>query len=325
MIELERVGKRYGDHVAVDDVSFDVKSGETLVLLGRSGSGKTTTLKMINRLVEPGTGTIRVFGRSVNELPKEELRRGIGYVIQAVGLFPHYTVEENIAVVPRLLGWERSRIESRVEELLALVGLPRSRFGRMRPRELSGGQQQRVGLARALASDPPLVLLDEPFGALDPVTRREMQAEFVRLSATLGKTMVLVTHDISEAIVVGHRICLLEAGRLEQIGSAQELLFEPRTDFVRAFFDPGRLTLELLASTLADMVPFLDSAAGQGAGPEPARVPLTARLLDVLERRDALDGRPLEVVDGTGASLHTVTPGALIEAFYAMRASKGPG
>ncbi|HEX3593775.1 MAG TPA: ATP-binding cassette domain-containing protein [Polyangiaceae bacterium] len=319
MIELERVSKRYGGHAVVNDVSFDVKRGETLVLLGRSGSGKTTTLKMINRLIEPSSGEIRVFGRPIDEPPKEELRRSIGYVIQAVGLFPHYTVEENVAVVPELLGWERPRIEARVAELLELIGLPKARFGGKRPSELSGGQQQRVGLARALASDPPVVLLDEPFGALDPVTRREMQAEFVRLSAKLGKTMVLVTHDVAEAITVGHRICLLEGGRLEQLGRAQELLFEPKTDFVRAFFDPGRLALELLATSLKDVVPHLSSSPRVGA--PSIRVPSVMRLLDVLERRDAVKDTVFEVTDD-GEAVAAVTAVALLEAFYAFRSAR---
>jgi osmoprotectant transport system ATP-binding protein len=262
VIALQGVVKRYGEHAVVDGVSFEVASGETLVLLGRSGCGKTTTLKMINRLVEPTAGSIRVFDRDITAEPKFELRRRIGYVIQAVGLFPHYSIEENIAIVPRLLGWSEAKIDARVEELLDLVGLPRSRYGRLRPAELSGGQQQRVGLARALAGDPPVVLLDEPFGALDPLTRREMQTEFVRLSAKVGKTMVLVTHDVAEAVTVGHRICLMEGGKVEQIGTPKELLFDPATDFVRSFFDPGRLTLELLATTLGDAVPHLARDAG---------------------------------------------------------------
>jgi osmoprotectant transport system ATP-binding protein len=323
MIVLDRVGKRYGAHAVVDSVSFEVARGETLVLLGRSGSGKTTALKMINRLVEPTSGVVRVFGEAVLEQPKEELRRKIGYVIQAVGLFPHYTVEENVAVVPKLLGWDGARIAARVEELLALVGLPQSRFGAARPSALSGGQQQRVGLARALAGDPPVVLLDEPFGALDPVTRREMQAEFVRLSAQLDKTMVLVTHDVAEAITIGHRICLLEAGKVEQIGTARELLFSPATDFVQAFFDPGRLNLELLASTLGDVLPHLTlDPVLEGSA---ARVPATSRILDVLERRDVAAGTPCHIVGDDGAVLGATRPPSILEAFYAFRSSGAAG
>lgn len=239
LIELERVEKRFGDSVAVTDTTFRIAAGETFVLLGRSGSGKTTTLKMINRLVEPTSGSIRVFGRDIREQRAEELRRRIGYVIQQVGLFPHYTVRRNVEVVPRLLGWDEDRIRRRGEELLEKVGLPAPQYGDKRPDELSGGQQQRVGLARALAADPPIVLLDEPFGALDPITRREMQKEFARLSEDLKKTMVLVTHDVTEAEILGHRICLFEAGRIEQIGRPDELRLAPKSESVRAFFDAG--------------------------------------------------------------------------------------
>jgi osmoprotectant transport system ATP-binding protein len=318
MIELAEVTKRYGAHAAVDGVSFVVEQGETLVLLGRSGSGKTTTLKMINRLVEPSSGTVRIFGKLAGDQPKEELRRSIGYVIQAVGLFPHYTVEENVAVVPKLLGWDAARIAARVDELLGLVGLPGA--GAKRPRELSGGQQQRIGLARALAGDPPVVLLDEPFGALDPLTRHEMQAEFKRLAAKLGKTMVLVTHDVSEAIAVGHRICLMEAGKVEQMGSAAELLFEPRTEFVRRFFDEGRLTLELLATTLEDVFPALRCSSATGT--EGARVPVVAPLRDVLETREVLAGGTVTIVGRDGATIGAVSAASVLEAFYAFRATR---
>jgi osmoprotectant transport system ATP-binding protein len=318
MIELAGVTRRYDGVAVVDGVSFDVKQGETLVLLGRSGSGKTTTLKMINRLVEPSSGTVHVFGKLAADQPKEELRRSIGYVIQAVGLFPHYTVEENVAVVPKLLGWDGARIRARVGELLDLVGLPGA--GAKRPRELSGGQQQRIGLARALAGDPPVVLLDEPFGALDPLTRHEMQSEFKRLAAKLGKTMVLVTHDVAEAIAVGHRICLMEAGKVEQIGTAAELLFEPRTEFVRRFFDEGRLTLELLATRLEDVLPML--RCSNEAGVEGERVPVRARLRDVLERREVLSGGAVVVVDTDGGALGSTRAAAILEAFYAFRAQR---
>jgi osmoprotectant transport system ATP-binding protein len=240
LIELDGVVKRYDGSAAVVDASLQIMPGETFVLLGRSGSGKTTTLKMINRLVEPTTGTVRVFGKDVREQRAEELRRRIGYVIQQVGLFPHYTVRQNVGVVPELLGWDEERIRTRVDELLEKVGLPPATFADKRPEGLSGGQQQRVGLARALAADPPIVLLDEPFGALDPITRREMQREFVRLSAELEKTMVMVTHDVAEAAMLGHRICLLESGRIEQIGKPEEFRLNPKSEVVRAFFEAAR-------------------------------------------------------------------------------------
>jgi osmoprotectant transport system ATP-binding protein len=206
----------------VDDVSFTVGTGETLVLLGRSGSGKTTTLKLVNRLLEPSGGEILVAGRATRGIEAHRLRRGIGYVIQEVGLFPHFTVEQNIGLVPRLEGWSTDRIAERVRELLTLVGLDPDRFATRRPHELSGGQRQRVGVARALAADPPLLLLDEPFGALDPITRTELQREFRGLEARLGKAMVFVTHDVREGLMLGARIGMMQEGRLVFLGTAAE-------------------------------------------------------------------------------------------------------
>ena len=206
----------------VRDVSFIVGAGETLVLLGRSGSGKTTTLKLINRLLEPTSGEVRVAGERAADLPVTRLRRRIGYVIQEVGLFPHFTVERNVGVVPQLEGWPAARIAARVRELLALVGLDPDTFARRFPHELSGGQRQRVGVARALAADPPLLLLDEPFGALDPITRLELQHEFAALEGRLGKSMVFVTHDVREGLLLGTRIGLMLEGRLAFLGTPDE-------------------------------------------------------------------------------------------------------
>src|SRR6266851_7855994 len=202
----------------VRDLSFAVGAGETLVLLGRSGSGKTTTLKLINRLLEPTAGEVRVAGERAADLPVTRLRRRIGYVIQEVGLFPHFTVERNVGLVPRLEAWPPARIATRVRELLALVGLDPDTFAGRYPHELSGGQRQRVGVARALAADPPLLLLDEPFGALDPITRAELQREFRALQARLRKTAIFVTHDMREAALVGDRIAVVAGGRLAAIG-----------------------------------------------------------------------------------------------------------
>ena len=206
----------------VQGVSFAVNAGETLVLLGRSGSGKTTTLKLINRLLEPTAGDVRVAGERAADVPATRLRRRIGYVIQEVGLFPHFTVERNVGLVPRLDGWPPPRIAERVRELLELVGLDPDTFLRRYPHELSGGQRQRVGVARALAADPPLLLLDEPFGALDPITRVELQREFQVLEGRLGKGMVFVTHDVREGLLLGTRIGLMDQGRLVFLGTAAE-------------------------------------------------------------------------------------------------------
>jgi osmoprotectant transport system ATP-binding protein len=206
------------------DLNLEVKQGETLVLLGRSGSGKTTTMKLINRLIDPSAGEVKVEGKSTLGWDPIRLRRRIGYVIQEIGLFPHLSVEENIGVVPRLEGWEAERIKTRAHELLDLVGLDPVLFAGRYPRELSGGQRQRVGVARALAADPPIILLDEPFGALDPITRREIQQEFRSLQAKLHKTMVFVTHDIGEAFVLATRIALLKDGQMILLGPPAELL-----------------------------------------------------------------------------------------------------
>jgi osmoprotectant transport system ATP-binding protein len=206
------------------NLNLQVNMGETLVLLGRSGSGKTTTMKLINRLIDPTAGEVRVDGKATVEWDPIRLRRRIGYVIQEVGLFPHLTVEENISVVPRLEGWDPARIGERARVLLTMVGLDADRFARRYPRELSGGQRQRIGVARALAADPPVILLDEPFGALDPITRREIQQEFRSLQRELGKTMVFVTHDIAEAFVLATRIALLKDGEMILLGPPEDLL-----------------------------------------------------------------------------------------------------
>lgn len=208
--------------VLLDGLNLQVRAGETLMLLGRSGSGKTTSLKMINRLIEPTAGEVLVDGRSVSQWDVIRLRRSIGYAIQEVGLFPHYNVRENAGLVPKLENWEQSTIRARVEEVLALVGLPAQEFAERFPSELSGGQRQRVGLARALAAEPPILLMDEPFGALDPITRAEVQLEFRKLQEELRKTVVFVTHDVAEALLLGDRIALMEAGRLRGVYTRDE-------------------------------------------------------------------------------------------------------
>ena len=228
VIEFRRVSFRAANaHLLLSDLSLSVRRGETLVLLGRSGSGKTTTLKLINRLLEPSAGEIQVEGTSTLNWDPIRLRRSIGYVIQEAGLFPHFTVERNVGLVPQLERWTPEKIRARVREMLALVGLPPEQFLSRHPRELSGGQRQRVGVARALAGDPPLLLMDEPFGALDPLTRAEIQREFQSLQERLKKTIVFVTHDMREALALGTRIALLEAGKLVGVYTPDEFLQAP--------------------------------------------------------------------------------------------------
>jgi osmoprotectant transport system ATP-binding protein len=236
MIRLEHVTKRFAEKIAVDDVSLEVAAGEFAILLGPSGCGKTTTLRAINRMTDIDSGTIVIDGLNVLESKPDELRRSIGYVIQSIGLFPHMTVERNIATVPRLLGWKADRIAARVRELLELVGLDPATYATKRPRQLSGGEQQRVGVARALAADPAVLLMDEPFGALDPLSRQRLQVEFRKLQRDLGTTVVFVTHDVEEAVALGDRIALMEHGRLVQFDTPESLWLNPATPFVRDFF-----------------------------------------------------------------------------------------
>ena len=248
MIELDHVTKRFGEGgdavTAVDDLTLTVAEGEVVALVGSSGSGKTTTLRMINRLIEPTAGRITVASRDVASLPAHELRRGIGYVIQQGGLFPHRTVAENIATVPGLLGWDKRRARSRVDELIGLVGLDPAMATRY-PSQLSGGQQQRVGVARALAADPPVLLMDEPFGAVDPIVRAQLQREFARLQRELGKTVVFVTHDVDEAFLLGDRVAVLgTAGRLAQLAGPAELLSAPASAFVSDFLGDRQLDVD---------------------------------------------------------------------------------
>ena len=241
-VGLHAVTKRYGatGRVAVDAVTLEIPAGEVCVLVGPSGCGKTTALKMINRLIEPTSGVITINGHDARALPPAQLRRHIGYVIQQVGLLPHLTIAANVATVPKLLGWDTARVASRTTEMLDLVGLPAAEYGDRYPSELSGGQQQRIGLARALAADPPVMLMDEPFSAVDPITRERLQSDFLALQRTVAKTVVFVTHDIDEAVTMADRIAVMRDGKLVQFATPAELLAHPADDFVADFVGADR-------------------------------------------------------------------------------------
>ena len=247
MINFDQVSKLFQGKAAVDDLSLNIAAGEFTVLIGTSGSGKSTTLKMINRLIEHDKGKIYFAGEEIHKFKPQDLRRRMGYAIQSIGLFPHWTVEENIATVPQLLKWPRARIRDRVTELMELLHLDPALFRRRYPHQLSGGQQQRVGVARALAADPEVLLMDEPFGALDPVTRAALQAEVARIHQLSGRTIVLVTHDIDEALALADRVVLMDAGRVVQQGTPLEMLTHPANDFVRDFFGRSDRGIKLLA------------------------------------------------------------------------------
>jgi osmoprotectant transport system ATP-binding protein len=251
MIRLENVSKSYAaERPAVRSLSLDVADGEFAVLIGPSGCGKSTTLSMINRLVEPSAGRIWVGGQDTTALDPVTLRRQIGFVFQGIGLFPHLTISDNIAITPRLLGWNRDEIRNRVDELLQLVHLEPSRYWGRLPRELSGGEQQRVGLARALAARPKIMLMDEPFGALDPLVRDELGADYRGIHNRLGLTTILVTHDMTEALLLAERIAVMRAGEIVQSGTSQELLHAPADAFVRAMVETPRRRAQRLAEAL---------------------------------------------------------------------------
>jgi osmoprotectant transport system ATP-binding protein len=300
VIELREVGKSFGAVRAVDGVSLVIERGEFVVLIGASGSGKTTLLKMINRMVEHDRGMILFQGEPIRSLRPEDLRRRMGYAIQSVGLFPHWSVARNIATVPELLRWPPARIAARVDELLELLGLAPALYRARWPHQLSGGQQQRVGVARALAADPEVLLMDEPFGALDPVTRATLQQELARIHRASGKTIVLVTHDIEEALRLATRIVLLDRGRIVQAGAPAQLLAQPASAFVGDFFGRAELGLRLLAlQRVAERVRAGEAADG---APLDAAMNLREALSQfVLRRVDRLAvadaaGRPLGAI-----------------------------
>ncbi|MHB8658249.1 MAG: ABC transporter ATP-binding protein [Solirubrobacteraceae bacterium] len=295
-LELIDVTKRYPGQrePAIAELSLSIGAGEVCVLVGPSGSGKTTAMRLINRLIPLSGGEILLGGRSVLNRDPTELRREIGYVIQQIGLFPHQTVSENIATVPRLLGWEKRRLLERVRELLELIGMDPEEIGPRYPSQLSGGQRQRVGVARAIAADPPLMLMDEPFGAIDPINRSRLQDEFLRLQEQVRKTVVFVTHDIDEAIKMGDRIAILrEGGRLAQYDTPAEILTNPADDFVAEFVGADRALKRLGLATLAD----LELSPVNGTRPDSSPLTMQTSIRDALSLLLAGGGAPLGVLD----------------------------
>ncbi|CAN5316132.1 ABC transporter ATP-binding protein [soil metagenome] len=300
MIKLDHVTKYFGRTKAVDNISFEVAESENMVLLGTSGCGKTTTLRMINRLVEPSSGSIEIEGENVKDISPQELRRNIGYVLQHNGLFPHYTIAENIAIVPELLKWPKSKTRERIFELIEQLHLSEDYLS-LYPQQLSGGQQQRVGLARALAADPPLLLMDEPFGALDAVTRSGITKEFANLEVLKKKTIVLVTHDIREAFDMGDKILLMDKGKIVQAGTPMELLFHPADNFVSGFFESQQMQLELNAVLLKDIWPHL-SAVNNITGAK--KIDGDKSIWDALDVLSNQNSGDLEVTNSLGEIRH---------------------
>jgi len=308
MIKVEKLSKHFGAVKAVDGISFEVQEHENLILLGTSGCGKTTTLKMINRLIEPSAGNIFIDGKNIMEQSPELLRRGIGYVLQNNGLFPHYTVAQNIAVVPQLLKWDQKRTDKRIAELLEKLHLTKD-YLNVYPSELSGGQQQRIGLARALVADPAVLLMDEPFGALDNVTRSKIHAEFKALDELKRKTIIMVTHDVQEAFELGDHICLMDKGKIVQDGTPEELLFNPKNDFVRDFLKEQRLQLEL--KTVAPQPP--EGGAFELRG---VRLPAGANLWWMVEQLKFTEGEDISILDKDGKKVGSMGFEELMSTFY---------
>jgi osmoprotectant transport system ATP-binding protein len=293
MITVEKLTKRYGEATVVDEVSFTVERGSITVIVGTSGSGKSTLLRMINRLIEPSSGRVLLDGRDTRSEPAHLLRRRIGYVIQGYGLFPHRTVAENIATVPRLLGWDTARIEARVRELLTVFSLDPATYAHALPYQLSGGQQQRVGVARALAAEPVVLLMDEPFGALDPIIRAKAQADLLDIQGRFGTTVVLVTHDMDEAFMLGDRVAVMSGGRLLQYDRPAELLVHPADPFVSRMTGLADRAMRLLSLVTAG------EAALPGVAEGPAVAP-TASLREVLSELVWSGADAARVVDADG-------------------------
>ena len=300
MIAFESVSKTYPTgYQAIEDLSLEIAEGETLVWLGTSGSGKTTVLKLINRLIEPTSGFVRIAGLNIRDLDPVQLRRRIGYVVQEIGLFPHMTIEENMSVVPRLLGWTPSRIETRLLELFELVGLDPAEFRGRYPRHLSGGQRQRVGVARALAADPPIILMDEPFGALDPITRAQLQDEFAELQERLRKTVVFVTHDVFEAVRLADRIAFLDRGRLQQVGTPADIVEHPANHFVDQFLGKHRFHLQMLTRTVGSLPDWGERSLEPPPETEPSEhLHIRNTVLQALDMFKRTNTRTLPVYEG---------------------------
>lgn len=286
MIEFKNVTKRYGEKLAVNDVSFNIEQGEFFVLIGPSGCGKTTTLKMINRLISLTNGYIYFNRKPISDYPVYEMRWDIGYVLQQIALFPHMTIKENIAQVPQMKKWSEQEIDQRVDTLLDMVGLTPDQFKNRKPDELSGGQRQRVGVIRALAADPPVILMDEPFSALDPISREKLQDDLIELQRKIKKTIVFVTHDIQEAIKLGDRICLLNEGQVEQIDTPENFMKHPKNDFVKQFLGQHIQS----TPTLASILPYLTEAAATTAtsGPTLERTAKIEKAFELLAQYDAI-------------------------------------
>ncbi len=298
MIRIEQVTKRYGDTVAVDRLSLQVNDGEVCVLIGPSGCGKTTTLRMINRLTEPTEGHIFIDGQETGGIRPEKLRQSIGYAIQSVGLFPHMTVATNIAVVPQLLNWEKSRAKNRVEEMLILVGLDPAEHAQKYPHQLSGGEAQRVGVARALAANPPILLMDEPFGAVDPLNRERLQTQFIRIQQELKKTVILVTHDLDEAIRLSDRIAIMDSGKLVQYDTAEAILARPANKFVHDFVGTDRALKRLSRISIESFIRPSPSISIEASVQEASSVCQQCRWIWVVDD----DHRLLGWIDGTTLS-----------------------
>ena len=307
MIEFQNISKSYDGIKAVDGLNLTIARGEFVVLIGPSGSGKTTALQLINRLLDHDSGRILFEGKEIYSFNVRDLRRRMGYAIQSVGLFPHWTVERNIATVPQLLGWKRSRIDQRVTELLTLFAMDPAIFRTRYPHQLSGGQQQRVGVARALAADPAVLLMDEPFGALDPVTRAALQLEMKRVHEVSGKTIVLVTHDIDEALLLASKVVVLDRGRVVQVGSPLELLSKPANDFVADFIGRADRGIKLLS--LRAIEPYVGSAP---TAPDAPSIAITATVREAVSCMAAAGVAVLGVRNSDGRVVGSVQAADLL-------------